>query len=119
MTSKMVDLSHLSAMCQNDTGFMTELVSSFIENTPPDAQQMTEAGIDNDWPNVAKTAHKIKPSVKLMGIRKLTDLILQIESEAKSNNTNGNVHEMINRFNDTLDISIKELEALRSNNFEE
>jgi PAS domain S-box-containing protein len=65
----LVDLSYLEEMSMNDAAFISSMIETFLRNAPSDIETLEAYFKKEDHQMIAKTAHKIKPSVKLMGIR--------------------------------------------------
>ena len=81
------NLIYLREISNNDKSFMSEMIQSFMEQTPIDLEKMKNRMTENDWENVAYIAHKIKPAISFMGIHQLKDLVVEIESKAKEGKT--------------------------------
>ena len=84
MSSNLYDLSILSEMVYGDTDFMKELVDTFIEFAPIDSAEMQEFAKNKDWEETSKKAHKLKSSIRTIGVTSLSDVIRKIELNAKN-----------------------------------
>ncbi len=70
----------------NDMEIMEEIVTVFLEDTPPGIEQI-KAGLEaNDIEQVRKAAHKIKGSAANLGGMQFSHLGSRIEQEAKQSN---------------------------------
>ena len=78
MSKELYDLSILSDMVYGDTDFMTELVNTFIEYAPLDTEELLVFANANNWEETSKKAHKLKSSIRTVGVISLSDLILEI-----------------------------------------
>jgi len=74
------DLSYLKELCNNDEAFIKEMVTTFVSTTPKVLTQIEESLAINDYQQISKIAHKLKPSVSFMGINKVQQSVIQIES---------------------------------------
>ena len=81
--NKVIDLNYLREMSDNDIAFITDMVKSFINQSPKDIENIWFHFAKNEFDDVANLIHKIKPSITFMGIHELKDLILEIEDNAK------------------------------------
>ncbi len=78
------DLTELRTLSRGDEDFVTTMVEVFVEQTFPALEEITSALADQDYATVAKTAHRIKPSIESMGIRQLDGVAKDIEGRAKA-----------------------------------
>ncbi|MFD2784232.1 PAS domain S-box protein [Hymenobacter rubripertinctus] len=62
------DLSRLRDMAHGSTIFMQKIIGSFRTHTPLVVAQLQEAAAAADWPAVGALAHKLRPSLQLLGI---------------------------------------------------
>lgn len=84
MSEKLYDLSILSEMVNGDVEFMQELINTFIDIAPIDAQELQEYSDAENWEETSKKAHKLKSSIRTLGVVSLMDLILKIEVDARN-----------------------------------
>ncbi|WP_207431181.1 hybrid sensor histidine kinase/response regulator [Sabulibacter ruber] len=77
-----VDLTYLENFASGNIEFMQDILRLFIEQTPGLVQEMTRAVSVSNWTETRTIAHKIKPSLSLVGIRKLEELNSTIEQWA-------------------------------------
>ena len=82
-SNKVIDLNYLREMSDNDITFITDMVKSFINQSPKDIENIWFHFTKNEFDAVANLIHKIKPSITFMGIHQLKDLILEIEDNAR------------------------------------
>ncbi len=62
-----LNLSYLQDISGGDADFMIEMIDIFLDQTPKYFAHLSEALADKNWPLVAETAHKIKPTLAFMG----------------------------------------------------
>jgi PAS domain S-box-containing protein len=63
-----VDLTSLKRRTKGDRELMMEMISLYIEQTPPLIKQMKQGVHDKDWGSVYSAAHKLIPSFSIMGM---------------------------------------------------
>ncbi len=81
---KLYDLEQLNAIASGNEEFVTKMVNMFLEMTPALVGRI-EAGLQvQDWVEVRSAAHKMKPSVDMMGITSLHTVVRGIENSAKT-----------------------------------
>ena len=86
------DLASLRELSRGDEAFVRRMVGIFLEQTPAAMGEIETALQERDYATVAKTAHRIKPSIDNMGILSLHGVARDIEYYAKSD---GLVHEIL------------------------
>ncbi len=109
MSSSLYDLSILSEMVYGDTDFMKELVDTFIEFAPVDSAEMQEFAKNDDWEETSKKAHKLKSSIRTIGVTSLSDLILEIELNSKNQKKLGEIPRQIDEFSAVLKMVLEHL----------
>ena len=98
--NKTIDLTYLREMSDNDLNFITEMVHSFMNQSPKDIENIWFHFTKNEFDEVANLVHKIKPSITFMGIHKLKDLIIEMEENAKHHHA------------DTLKVQLEEFDTI-------
>lgn len=83
-SSEKVDFSYLEKVSGNNKEFIKEIAEAFLKSIPTSIQELDKYSEYENWPDVARVAHKIKPSITLLGVHNLKDKIVQLEDEAKS-----------------------------------
>jgi HPt (histidine-containing phosphotransfer) domain-containing protein len=78
------DLNYLKKYSSDDDEFVIEMVELFVANTPGFLKEMETAFREGDHNIIARTAHKIKPSMSFMGIPNGKELCMELEEIAKS-----------------------------------
>ena len=78
------DLQQLRSLSRGDESFVQNMVSLFLQQTTTALQELRTALEKKDYASLAKTAHRIKPSIDNMGIRQLEGVARDIEVFAKA-----------------------------------
>jgi len=78
-----IDLSYLEKVSGNNKDFIREIADAFISSIPNSIQEMENHSENENWVELARVAHKIKPSITLLGVHSLKDKIVKLEEEAK------------------------------------
>jgi len=68
--SEYVDLTYLKKRTKEDPVLIREMISLYLQQTPPLINQMKQGLHDKDWDSVYTAAHKMIPSFSIMGINK-------------------------------------------------
>ena len=74
------DLALLHQTAHGSTAFMNRILTSFHKNTPGSVAELRTARAGADWPAVAALAHKLKPSLRLLGATSLTPVLDTLEA---------------------------------------
>jgi HPt (histidine-containing phosphotransfer) domain-containing protein len=94
-------------MSNNDEQFISDMIDSFIKNTPEILQQLEQAINEQNWQHVGDLAHKIKPNLAFLGIDSLKETVLTIELSGKNaENTEAlpkQVEHLITKVNEALE----------------
>ena len=109
MANNLYDLSILSEMVYGDTEFMQELVNTFIDYAPLDSAELADYAKENNWEETSKKAHKLKSSIRTIGVTSLTDIVVKIEMDAKNQNNLDTICDNIDHFTSTLKVVIDSL----------
>ncbi len=108
--SKGYSLDSVKELSGGDNEFIVVLVQTFLEEIPPDLDNMAEA-VNNDNPQTAyQYAHKMKPNLQLFDIDLLKE-IKQIESWSKSGKSKEEILPILNHIVATVNKAIESLKA--------
>lgn len=66
--SKYIDLAYLTLRTQSSPKLMAEMISLYLEQTPPLIVLMKQSFKDKDWGSLHAAVHKMIPSFSIMGI---------------------------------------------------
>jgi len=65
---KCIDLTYLINLTKSDGKLMSEMISLYLEQTPPLISAMKKSMQEKDWKKLHMSVHKIIPSFSIMGI---------------------------------------------------
>ena len=103
------NLSKVHAISDNDPDFVFEIVQLFVTEIPKDFKQM-ELGIkEKDYKQAYAFAHKIKPSLDLLGMLIAYDEILQVEAWTKAKGKRREIEATCESIKKQLEKAIKEI----------
>ncbi|WP_109830734.1 Hpt domain-containing protein [Reichenbachiella versicolor] len=94
-----LDLSYLYTISDDDRDFVKDMIETIIKNTPENVAEIVAARKNENWNEVGRLVHKLKPSLLLLNIEHLTSHIKSFETNAK---------EQINL--DEADLQLQQLE---------
>ncbi len=103
------NLSKVYEISENDIDFAYQIVNLFLEEVPVEIKSM-KVGIDEkDYSRVYTSAHKIKPSLDLLGMDLAYDENLEIMSWTKSEGKRKEIKEIYKSLKERVDLAVKEL----------
>ena len=108
---RITDLSYLVSLCGDDDDFKTEMIETFLKNTPPLINDMKNYLLDSDWKKIGDIAHKMKPSFSFMGIHTAKELILNIERLGRQMEDVASISTMVLELESICNEAFSELET--------
>jgi len=109
--NRITDLSYLVSLCGDDDDFKTEMIETFLKNTPPLINDMKNYLLDSDWKKIGDIAHKMKPSFSFMGIHTAKELILNIERLGRQMEDVASISTMVLELESICNEAFSELET--------
>jgi HPt (histidine-containing phosphotransfer) domain-containing protein len=79
MEDKMYNLEQIDMMSGGNAEFVDKMVNLFLELTPELLNRIKTGLIDSNYEEIKSAAHKMKPSIDMMGINLLRNEIRNIE----------------------------------------
>lgn len=98
------NLSKVYAISDNDPEFVKQILSLFVTEVPDDLKKIKEGIDNNDHKQAYAYAHKIKPTLDLIGMNVAFEEILQVEAWTK---TEGRKKDIIETFK-SIKVRVKE-----------
>jgi hypothetical protein len=89
------NLAKVYALSDNDPEFVNEILNLFVTEVPADLSQIGEGIKSKDYQQTYAFAHKLKPTLDLLGLNVAFEEILQIEAWTK---TEGKKKEIIETY---------------------
>lgn len=109
--NQLYNLEQLEAMASGDTVFINKMVSMFIDLTPEVISRMRDGFAADDLEDMGAAAHKIKPSIDMMGIKVLHQKIRDLEQYGKTRQNLDQIPGLLNDVTNTLEEVIEQLKA--------
>ena len=76
------DLRELKAVTRENKDFFNEMIHTFIGNAESGIAQIRNAFENEDWRTVRETAHRLIPSYKHLGIKKVVSNLIELKNMA-------------------------------------
>lgn len=105
------DLSQLMELSGGSMDFVNKMVQMFVDLTPEILSRINTGYAQNNLEEVGAAAHKVKPSIDMMGITLLKDAIRQLENNAKHQINLETLPGLIAEVNEVLEKVLSQLKA--------
>jgi hypothetical protein len=103
------NLAKVYALSDNDPEFVMQIITLFVTEVPEDMKQI-ELGIkEKDHKLAYAYAHKIKPTLDLLGMDISYEENLQIMTWTKTEGNRKEIKEVYKSLKDRIDLAIKEI----------
>jgi HPt (histidine-containing phosphotransfer) domain-containing protein len=103
------NLSKVYALSDNDPEFVMQIISLFVSEVPQDLKQI-DLGIKNKDHKLAYAyAHKIKPTLDLLGMTMAHEEILQVEAWTKVEGKKKEIEATFESIENQVDKAIREI----------
>lgn len=109
--SKHYNLSSLHSLSRGNKDFVLKMVSIFVEQTSEVVQKIDQAIEENNFLEVSRLIHKIKPSVQGMGVNSVMEEIKLLEKVSKETEDKEQIRSLFETIKYTLTIVVQELKA--------
>jgi len=103
------NLSKVYALSDNDPEFVNEILTLFVTEVPEDLLQIKEGIKKKDHKHAYAYAHKIKPTLDLMGLNVAFEEILQIEAWTKAEGKKKDIKETFKSVKNQVNDAVKEI----------
>ncbi len=108
---RLYNLQRLQEMGNGDTGFIKQVIGIFLQNITIDVNELVKACNAKENKTIHFIAHKMKSSIDLMGIEKITQEIRSIEQAAKSDTNPELLNDKINFVHNIIQDVVKQMRA--------
>lgn len=103
------NLAKVYALSDNDPEFVNQILTLFVTEIPEDLLEIKEGIKKKDHKHAYAYAHKIKPSLDLLGLNVAFEEILQVEAWTKAEGKKKEIKEIFKSINNQVNDAIKEL----------
>lgn len=106
---KLYDLSQLREVAAGSEEFVDKMVDMFLQMTPGLTERIQNGFLAEDWEEVRAAAHKMKPSIDMMGIEPLKTVVREIEGNAKNATDLDEIPALLGHMMETLEVVYTQL----------
>jgi len=110
--ARCTDLTYLSQRTRSKPALMLEMISVFLEQTPPLISEMSRSLREKDWPSLYSAVHKIIPSFSIMGINpRYETMARKIQEYSRTQQNTEEIPDMFLQLENISFQACKELQA--------
>jgi HPt (histidine-containing phosphotransfer) domain-containing protein len=103
------NLAKVYAISDNDSDFVLQIITLFVTEVPEDLLQIKEGIKKKDHKHAYAYAHKIKPTLDLLGLKVAFEEILEFEAWTKEEGEKKEIKEIFKSIRHQVRDAIKEL----------
>jgi HPt (histidine-containing phosphotransfer) domain-containing protein len=103
------NLAKVYALSDNDPEFVMQIITLFVTEVPQDMKQIDLGIKTKDHKLAYAYAHKIKPSLDLLGMTVAFEEILQVEAWTKREGKRKEINDTFESIQSQVDKAIKEI----------
>jgi CheY-like chemotaxis protein len=108
-------MSSINNLSRGNEEFVQKMIAIFIDQTLDTIEKVERALLTNDYPEVSRLIHKIKPSIEGMGILSILDDVKLLEKITKENNKNYDKEEIYSLYS-TIKFTLEKVVLLLKEN---
>ena len=107
---KYTDLGFLIQRTKNDAGMISEMITAYLEQTPPLISAMKQSLQTKDWESLHAAVHKMIPSFSIMGISSDFELVAKkIQNFAREQQEEDTITTLVHQLEDVCSNACSEL----------
>lgn len=103
------NLAKVYAISDDDSEFVNEILTLFVNDVPEDLAQIKEGIKKKDHKHAYAYAHKIKPTLDLLGMTMAFEEILQVEAWTKAEGKRKDIEHTFDSIKTQIKEAIKEI----------
>jgi hypothetical protein len=103
------NLSKVYAISDNDPEFVKQILTLFLEEVPEEVRNIKDGLEEKDHLRVYQAAHKIKPTLDLLGMDLAYEDILAIEKWTKAQGRRKEIKDVVHNMRELVKLAVKEI----------
>jgi HPt (histidine-containing phosphotransfer) domain-containing protein len=103
------NLSKVYAISDDDPDFVKQILSLFLEEVPAEVKNIKEGLKEKGHTKVYHAAHKIKPTLDLLGMDLAYDDVLNIEKWTKAEGKKKEIKDVVKSLRGLVKLAVKEI----------
>lgn len=106
------NLIYLNSITPGSNAFAIQIIEMFLNDVPENIEQILKSHQENNLEELYKNAHKIKPSIEMLGFpSSMKEALLNINVLSKSNSNPEKLSELVTFFTTNIQPILIELEG--------
>lgn len=111
-TIRYTDLEYLIQRTKNNAGMIMEMISAYLNQTPPLIIAMKQNLLEKDWDSLHSTVHKMIPSFSIMGMSSdFENIAKKVQQYARAQHEEEEITSLVLQIETVCTQACKELEA--------
>lgn len=106
------NLAKVYDISSNDEGFVQEILVLFLKEVPTEIQNIKEGIKEKDFKKTYAAAHKIKPTLDLLGMDLAYEELMLIMNWTKEEGKKKEIKENFKLLKEQIDLSSKEIKKI-------
>lgn len=82
--NSLIDLTYLQNMSDGDEGFIKTMIETFLTTVPDIISNIEQYHKAKEWKALAQEIHKLKPTLKYLGVHSLNEIMPETEANCKA-----------------------------------
>lgn len=103
------NLSKVYAISDNDIEFARQIVILFTEEVPVEVKNIKKGYKEKDFERVYHAAHKIKPTLDLLGMDFAYEDVIAIENWSREKGKKKEIKEIVKSLKEQISLTLKEI----------
>ncbi|WP_428655214.1 PAS domain S-box protein [Runella sp.] len=108
-TVSLLNQERIQELYGDDNEYILDMMETFMTDALPDFPSFQELITKQDWVNVSKLAHRLKPTLGMVGLTTLEKKMAQLETESRKNPQAESLQLLWDSIKEGLDRGIKEI----------
>jgi HPt (histidine-containing phosphotransfer) domain-containing protein len=108
---KHTDLTYLNQLANGSDEFISKMTGIFLEQTPEALENLDKHLAAGDWKGLRATAHKMKSSLSIMGIKELEPVVADLENFCEKETNLDQVPELVDKVKEVCHEAMQELKV--------
>lgn len=110
-TSTLLNFSRLKELYGDDNEYVLDMMETFLTDALPDFSEFQALINTKDWLTLSKLAHRLKPSLGMVGLTNLEKNMAEIENQARNQPEAESLQLLWDQVKAQLEIGVKEIKS--------
>lgn len=107
-----IDLTYLRNISNNNQKFIDDMLRAFLQSIPKSIEEINTNLVAKEWSALARSVHKLKPSLTLIGLHSTREKAIILEETAKQQKNINAISFQANELCQELNVALDELRQM-------